>query len=80
MTSIQITSEDRYKRQESVAKVLNTLRFITPDEEYIFERPSSVYSSELSDPFSDDEEPKIVSEQKKKVHFLCCLWLNLDQF
>lgn len=67
MTSIQITSEDRYKRQESVAKVLNTLRFITPDEEYIFERASSVYSSELSDPFSDDEEPKIVTDQKKKV-------------
>lgn len=68
MTSIQITSEDRYKRQESVAKVLNTLRFITPDEEYIFERASSSYSSELSDPFSDDEEPKIVSDQKKKVY------------
>lgn len=58
------------RKQSAVTTVNDILRFITPEEGYIFENYEilSNVSSDLSDPFSDFDGAKFYKDQKSKVH------------
>lgn len=57
------------RKQSAVTTVNDILRFITPEEGYIFENYEilSNVSSDLSDPFSDFDGAKFYKDQKSKV-------------
>lgn len=77
-----VTSEDEnfedeigQRKQSAVTTVNDILRFITPEENYIFENYDELsnVSSDLSNPFSDFEGANFHKEQKTKV-----IYINID--
>jgi len=59
---------DDQERIHSSCKIMQILRPITAEEEYIFDDGNMSCGSEISDPFSDLDDSKIFQYQKRKVN------------